>query len=195
MRTKGPSILSAAVLLLAVGCAGGETATPDARATPTGPASATVVPATATPGGSPATTADVTAETREIEMAITEAVNAQRREHGLGPLEHRDDLAAVARSYSAEMVEQDFFDHVDPSGQSVSDRVREAGITYTAVGENLYGASGPVGMVDHVERSVSGWMDSPGHRENILREVFTQTGVGMSSDGDTVRITQVFLTP
>jgi uncharacterized protein YkwD len=122
-------------------------------------------------------------------------INDQRREHGLEPLEHRDDLAAVAREFSAQMIDEEFFDHVDPAGESVADRVRAADIGFTVVGENLYGAEAPAGMLDHVERSVSGWMDSPGHRENILRDVFTQTGVGMAREGDVVRVTQVFLTP
>jgi uncharacterized protein YkwD len=149
----------------------------------------------ATPAGTPSGTPAAPAEAVETERAITEAVNDQRREHGLEPLEHRDDLAEVARRFSQQMIDEQFFDHVDPAGESVADRVRDAGITFRVVGENLYGAEGPVGMVDHVERSVSGWMDSPGHRENILREAFTQTGVGMASDGTTVRVTQVFLTP
>jgi uncharacterized protein YkwD len=179
MRNLNALCLALALALSLAACAPG-----DAETTPA-----------ATPQWTPAETPAAAPEVRRTEMAITEAINDQRQEHGLEPLEHRDDLAEIARQFSQQMVDEQFFDHVDPAGESVADRVRDTGITFTAVGENLYGAEGPVGMVDHVERSVSGWMDSPGHRENILREVFTQTGVGMASDGTTVRVTQVFLTP
>jgi uncharacterized protein YkwD len=147
-------------------------------------------PATPAPPATPP--AEVPAELRETEMAITEGVNDQRREQGLNPLEHRDDLAAVARSYSERMLEEGFFGHVDPEGEDVSDRVLDAGISFLAVGENLYLGEGPI---DHVEASVSGWMQSPGHRQNILREQFSQTGVGMAREGNQVRVTQVFLGP
>jgi uncharacterized protein YkwD len=182
-----------AALALALGACSPDDAT-DPGATSAAPAPGDT-PAAAAPQLTPPGTAEVPADIRETETAITAAINDQRREHGLEPLEHQDDLAVVARDFSAQMIEQDFFDHIDPAGESVADRVRAAGITFTVVGENLYGASGPVGMVDHVERSVSGWMESPGHRENILREEFTQTGVGMAWIDDTVRITQVFLRP
>lgn len=134
----------------------------------------------------------ITPEVREAELAIAEAVNDERRKEGLEPLETRADLTMVARQYSERMLEEDFFDHVGPEGNDVADRLRDAGIQFRAVGENIYMGRGPV---DHVETAVSGWMRSPGHRENILRDVFSQTGVGMARRGDTVYVTQVFLTP
>lgn len=147
-------------------------------------------PAATMPAGE--ATADATPEVREAELTIAQSVNDERREQGLEPLETRADLALVARQYSQRMLEEGFFDHVDPQGNDVADRVREAGILFTAVGENIYKGQGPV---DHTETAVDGWMRSPGHRENILREVFTQTGVGMARRGNTVYVTQVFLTP
>jgi uncharacterized protein YkwD len=65
-------------------------------------------------------------------------------------------------------------------------------ITFTGVGENLYLGLGPI---DHVERAVEGWMESPGHREVMLSEIFTQTGVGMARRGEDVRVTQIFVRP
>lgn len=134
----------------------------------------------------------VTEEIRELEQSIAEGINEERQDEGLATLEWRDDLARVARDYSRRMLEEGFFDHVSPEGESIADRVRDGGINFTAVGENLYQGDGPV---DHVSTAVSGWMDSPGHRENILREVFTQTGVGLAREGDRVIATQIFLTP
>ncbi len=164
-------IVAAAVLLAVAACAAVDTTPPPS----------TPSPATELPAG-----------LRETELEIADAVNERRRQHGLAPLESRDDLGAVARDYSQRMLEEGFFDHVAPDGSTVADRVLDAGIIFTAVGENLYLGDGPI---DHVEVSVTGWMESPGHRENILREAFTQTGVGMARDGNDVRITQIFLTP
>lgn len=174
----------AAVLLagLLAACTGG-----DGTLSPASP----TVPGSPTLPRSPTPTADAPSEIRKLELAIAQAVNERRQEHGLDPLTSREDLAAVARDYSERMLEEDFFDHVGPQGGNVADRVRDAGITFTAVGENLYLGEGPI---DHVEAAVSGWMGSPDHRENILREVFTHTGVGMAREGNDVRVTQIFLT-
>jgi uncharacterized protein YkwD len=147
-------------------------------------------PDTASPAATEA--ADVPDEIREMEQQITERVNDERRAEGLDPLEHRDDLARVARDYSRLMMEEEFFAHEGPEGGTVADRVREEGITFTAVGENLFTSEGPV---DHVDVAVEGWMQSPGHRENILRDMYTHTGVGMVLEGGTAYVTQVFLTP
>ena len=99
-------------------------------------------------------------------------VNAERQSNGLPPLEMDDRLSSVARAHSIDMAQRGYFDHTDPDGQSPFDRIGAAGIAYFAAGENIaWGAATP-------ESVVKGWMDSPGHRANILNEKFTRIGIG-----------------
>ena len=77
-------------------------------------------------------------------------------------------------------------------GTTVSDRLRAAGKTFIAIGENLASSTA---TREPVEAAMDGWMKSPGHRENILRPDFTDTGVGVCHDGATYYFTQLFLRP
>lgn len=175
-------VLAAALLSVALGAC--ENAAVDGpRPTLTFTASP---PISATPG------ATVSEPAAQMEADIRQRINDIRQENGLQRLEPREDLAAVARDYSQQMLREDFFAHQAPDGDMVSDRVGGAGISFSAVGENLFKSVGPV---DHVQASVEGWMDSSGHRQNILREIFTQTGVGVAFEGDTFYVTQIFLRP
>lgn len=127
-----------------------------------------------------------------LETGITRRVNAIRAEHGLPPLRSNPALAAVARAHSQNMSRERFFAHEDPGGDTIADRLRAAGLDYHALGENIArsrNAPDPVGA------TVEGWMASPGHRKNILRRTFTETGVGIWRDGETVHVTQVFRRP
>jgi len=127
-----------------------------------------------------------------VEAAITARINAIRREHGLPPLRSIAAVAAVARAHSRRMSGGRFFAHRDPAVGDVADRLTAAGLGYRAAGENIAevrGARDPAGMI------VDGWMRSPGHRANILRGIFTETGVGAWDDGETLYVTQVFRRP
>ena len=72
------------------------------------------------------------------------------------------------------MAEKNYFEHVDPSGQSPADRVRAVGYAEKLVGENI--AYGP----KSVEEVVQGWLDSPGHCENIMDPRFAEMGIGLA---------------
>ena len=76
---------------------------------------------------------------------------------------------------------RNFFDHEDPRGRKPADRVTSAGVSWTRVTENLAMNSG---MDDPVASAVQGWMESPGHRANILDPAVTHTGVGIAEDED-----------
>ena len=80
-------------------------------------------------------------------------------------------LADVALGHAADMAQHDYFDHQDLSGRTPAERVRAVGYKETLVGENI--AYGP-GSADEV---VKGWLDSPGHCENIMEPRFTQMGI------------------
>lgn len=127
----------------------------------------------------------------QMEERIVRDINAIRERNDLAPLKPNAKLARVARNYSRLMAEQNFFSHTGPKGDSVADRVRSAGIFYLVVGENLAYVSG---SKRPVEIAVQGWMKSPGHRENILRPVYMETGIGAWKKGNKIYYTQVFLT-
>lgn len=131
-------------------------------------------------------------ETRRMEQRIVEGVNEQRREEGLQPLEAVPQLNEIARGYSRRMAKEDFYGHVAPDGQTLQDRFQQAGVRFSYVGENIYKSWR---MNNPAESAVQGWMKSPGHRENILRPQFTQSGVGVWKEGETVYATQVFRRP
>jgi uncharacterized protein YkwD len=130
--------------------------------------------------------------TAEMEHLVYEQINQRRQEAGLNPLRPNGPLAEVARQYSQRMAEEDFFGHVSPTGDSPAQRVSGANIPYWIVGENLFtstNAPAPAPL------SVQSWMDSPGHRANILRSSFTETGVGVWQRGNTFYFTQLFMRP
>lgn len=86
-------------------------------------------------------------------------------------------LAELARDYCHDMVSRNFFSHDNPEGQSPFDRMKARGIKFRAAAENLAGDSS-------VEAAEKAFMDSPGHRANILDSDFDQVGIGVGRDRD-----------
>jgi uncharacterized protein YkwD len=130
-------------------------------------------------------------EIETLEQQCLNEVNRIRSHHGLKPFDLDLDLLDVARGYSKRMAEERFFSHLDPEGRSVKQRIEQASIRWRMVGENLAYANG---YVNPVAASMHGWMESPGHRSNILDPDFRLTAVGVwiSSNG-TVYFTEIFL--
>jgi uncharacterized protein YkwD len=83
-------------------------------------------------------------------------------------------LAGVAVGHASDMADKNYFEHVDPAGQSPADRVRAVGYSEKLVGENI--AFGP----KSVDEVVQGWLDSPGHCENIMDPRFVEMGLGLA---------------
>ena len=130
-------------------------------------------------------------EIESLESQCFEEVNRQREGYGLAPLELSEDLLEVARYYSRRMAEENFFSHVDPEGNTVRQRVTGAGIRWRVLGENLAFTNG---YINPVAVSVKGWMESPGHRKNILDNSYRHAAIGawISKDG-TVYFTEIFM--
>jgi len=121
---------------------------------------------------------------------VVDRTNAERARHGLRALTVDRRLAAAAHAHSADMVQRGFFAHESPDGRQVWDRAVAAGYAYRKVAENI--AAGQ----RSAEEVVRGWMESPGHRANILDGDLTQIGVGRAEGGSYgVYWTQVFGTP
>lgn len=130
-------------------------------------------------------------EIESLEQQCLDAINLQRTSRGLMPLKVSDDLLYVARYYSRRMAEEGFFAHTDPEGRTVRHRVNEAGIKWRVLGENLASSQG---YLNPVAVSVRGWMESPGHRKNILDAGYSRTAIGVwISENGTVYFTEIFL--
>ena len=129
----------------------------------------------------------------EKEREVLDRINAIRADRRLPELSLRIELAGVARAHSRDMAEHNFFDHANPSGSRPAGRVRAAGVRFKGVAENITMNNNPETPADQAVRD---WMDSPGHRRNILDAAFLETGVGMavSKDGR-YYFTQLFLIP
>ena len=119
------------------------------------------------------------------EAEVIRLVNEIRRQNGLGELTASAELSHVARLKSQGMHDKGYFDHTSPTYGSAFDMLRSFGISYRTAGENIaYGYSTPQAVVD-------AWMNSSGHRANILNASYTQIGVGHVQDGN--YCTQIFV--
>ncbi|MFV0137696.1 CAP domain-containing protein [Streptomyces sp. HMX87] len=108
---------------------------------------------------------------------VVDLTNRERAGAGLPPLAADPRLTAAAQAHSADMVARDFYSHTSPDGSAPRDRAAAAGATRRTIGENI--ACGQRSPADVVE----GWMNSPGHRANILGRDFTHIGVGLAGGG------------
>lgn len=111
------------------------------------------------------------------ELKVLELVNIERGKNGLSPLSINNDLSAVARMHSKDMNDRNFFSHTNPDGLSPFDRMKKYGISYRAAGENI--AAGQATP----EQVVDSWMNSKGHRENILNPTYHKIGIGYYNSG------------
>lgn len=111
------------------------------------------------------------------ELQVLNLVNEQRANYGLKALSYSTSLEAVAYSHSKDMAQNNYFSHTNLSGQSPFDRMRAAGISYGSAAENIAaGQRTP-------QEVVNAWMNSAGHRANILNSSVTEMGVGIYSGG------------
>ncbi len=111
-------------------------------------------------------------ETQAFETEVLRLVNEERTSRGLSPLSYSQELAKVAYSHSKDMADRNYFSHNTPEGLSPFDRMKNAGISYKSAGENIAaGQQTPEAVVD-------AWMNSDGHRANILNASYTKMGIG-----------------
>ncbi|MFB5661083.1 CAP domain-containing protein [Alteribacillus sp. HJP-4] len=108
---------------------------------------------------------------------IVTLTNEAREEHGLPPLRMDNDLNKVAEAKSADMAENNYFAHESPTYGTPFEMMDEFGIEYTVASENI--AMGQ----RSAQQAVEGWMNSEGHRENILNNEVTHIGAGFEENG------------
>jgi len=153
---------------------------------------ARLVPASMTNTARPRTTTARFAPTGDEQRAF-DLINAQRQKRGESSLVWDAELTRMAREHSANMAGQNFFDHTDPQGRNMTMRASAEGVTgWSAIAENIAYNSG---YDDPAAFAVERWLISAKHRENILRESFTHSGIGVARAADgRVYFTQVFVT-
>ncbi|MET1248231.1 CAP domain-containing protein [Sporolactobacillus sp. STCC-11] len=117
-------------------------------------------------------------EMNAYEQKVVELTNQERTKAGLQPLKaDNSTLSKMARAKSQDMSDKNYFDHQSPTYGSPFDMMKKFGISYKTAGENIAaGQKTP-------EEVVQGWMNSPGHRANILNASFTTIGVGYVQGG------------
>ncbi|MDX3667269.1 CAP domain-containing protein [Streptomyces europaeiscabiei] len=114
---------------------------------------------------------------RQTATEVITLTNAERTAAGLPPLSPDPLLTNAAQAHSADMVARAFYAHTSPDGSEPWHRAAAAGSTRRSIGENI--ACGQRSAAEVVR----GWMDSPGHRANILKPGFTHIGVGFAGGG------------
>ncbi len=122
------------------------------------------------------------ASMKTLDRATLCLMNAERRAHGRSSLRAAPSLTRAARDYANAMVRQRFFDHVSPGGSTMLTRVRATAYLHRAgaysLGENIAWGGGSLGTPRAIVRA---WMDSAGHRANLLNPRFRDVGIGIAA--------------
>ncbi|WLR44373.1 CAP domain-containing protein [Bacillus carboniphilus] len=126
-------------------------------------------------------------ETKAIEEEVVELTNAQRQKVGLTSYQHDWELQRTARYKSCDMRDNGYFSHQSPVYGSPFEMMSSFGISYQTAGENI--AKGQTSA----QQVVNSWMNSSGHRANILSQKFTHIGVGYCSSSQGGYWTQMFI--
>ncbi len=125
---------------------------------------------------------------------VIEETNKQRSAFGMERLSESEKLNEIAEAKVDDMFEKQYFEHISPEGVGVSDIAEQEGYKYLLVGDNL-----AVGPYKDDEDLVTAWMNSQGHKENILDEKYQEIGVAVRKDEfegrETWMAVQVFGTP
>jgi uncharacterized YkwD family protein/spore coat assembly protein SafA len=115
--------------------------------------------------------------TKSIETQVVQLTNQERAKHGLRALTQDWELSRVARYKSMDMRDKNYFSHDSPTYGSPFTMMKSFGISYRAAAENI--AAGQT----TAQEVVKAWMNSPGHRANILSNNYTHIGVGYAKGG------------
>jgi uncharacterized protein YkwD len=155
---------------------------------PVTPQASAAAPGTETDTPAPSRTAAASsagARAPGVEAQVIALVNALRLDAGCAPLVHDEGLAKVARAHSADMRDRDFFDHENLAGLDPFERAEAAGLTNARAENIAYGQPDPAAVMDD-------WMESKGHRANILDCELRTLGVGVAEGPGGPWWTQLF---
>ncbi len=118
-----------------------------------------------------------------VRAAVLCLINRERAQNGLAPLTVNVQLEAAAESHCSELIADDYFAHVSPSGETPVDRIRATGYIPApsdgyVIGENLAWGTYSLATAQSI---VSAWIASPGHLANILEAKYTETGIAIAT--------------
>lgn len=139
----------------------------------------------------------------KVASIIHDKVNQVRAEHGLPSLSYSEDMQKVAQYRSDDMASKGYFSHTAPNGDKPSDVAKKMGINCrnelgggrysVGIGENIYKKTGQLGSEESIAQAAfKGWMNSSGHRANILNGNYHSEGIAFSISGNSVWVTQNF---
>lgn len=188
VETTAPeeAISAEALADLATGEAGLRTQEPEESPTAEEPEETTEAPAEEDEGGSGGGEDEAESSPyADVEAAVADLVTSERAEAGCGSLERDSRLDTAARLHAEDMAVNDYFDHTSQDGRSPTDRAAEQGYE-GGVGENI--AAGYPDAASVME----GWMDSEGHRANILNCDYSVIGIGVADRDGTLYWVQNF---
>ena len=124
------------------------------------------------------TTAPASSQVSAFEQQVLQLTNQERAKYGVPALKLDVELSKVAREKSRDMQAKGYFDHNSPTYGSPFDMMKKFGISYRSAGENIaMGQQSP-------QEVVTAWMNSEGHRKNILNASYTHIGIGHVSQGN-----------
>lgn len=157
---------------------------PTTKPTPTTVPAPTKKPEATKPTTKPAPTTAPSSNTSNYANEVLRLVNQERANAGLSALTTNSTITSAANKRAQEIVQS--FSHTRPNGTSFSTVLKEYGVSYRTSGENIaYGQKSP-------QEVVTGWMNSPGHRANILNANFNTIGIGVYQKNGTIYWTQLF---
>ena len=133
---------------------------------------------------------------RDITTKVHQLINEERRDHGLSHLSWNGKVAQAALNHSTDMASRNYFEHDSPEGHDFSWRYSQVGFScnnprYLGA-ENIMFLEGYRGVNTIAAATVDGWMNSPGHRANILISDWRSEGVGVAFSGNKAYLTQNF---
>lgn len=128
----------------------------------------------------------------EVEQAIYNKVNEERAKAGVSALSYNTTMEKYARIKSQDMGDKNYFSHTDLNGNYITTQMKADGVTYNAWGENIAYIGGITDPTALANQFMTNWMNSEGHKKNILSTNFNSIGVGVYKIGNKVYATQEF---
>lgn len=128
----------------------------------------------------------------QVEQLIYQKVNEERAKVGISQLSYNLTMEKYARIKSKDMGDNNYFSHEDLSGKLITEKMKQDGVSYRAWGENIAYIGGVSDANKLAEQFMTNWMNSSGHRANILSTNFESIGIGVYKSGNRVYATQEF---
>lgn len=128
----------------------------------------------------------------KVERLILDKINTERRKVGIKEYSNNSVMTRYAKEKSEDMANNGYFDHKDLSGNLITVKMEKDGVAYTAWAENIAWRTAGEEAEVVAEEFVKSWMNSAGHRENILSNEYTSTGIGVYKNESKIYATEEF---